>query len=222
MQLLLLICIIMITISTTRCFLMNKYLVKSSTSSLQLISSSIKKNTRLMCSSGGDPADPVTELSRLEIRVGKIVEIGKHPEADSLYVEKVDCGESTGPRTIVSGLVQYCTVEQLLNKNVIVLCNLKPRPLKGITSFGMLLCSSNSDHTEVVPLAPPADAAPGQLITFKGHKPEPVEAGNRATKAYDKIKDELFVNDEGIATFAGVPFSTPFGAVTSSLKGKIS
>ena len=37
--------------------------------------------------------DEVTELSRLEIRVGKIIEIGKHPEADSLYVEKVDCGE---------------------------------------------------------------------------------------------------------------------------------
>ena len=37
--------------------------------------------------------EEVTELSRLEIRVGKIIEIGKHPEADSLYVEKVDCGE---------------------------------------------------------------------------------------------------------------------------------
>ena len=43
-----------------------------------------------------------------------------------------------------------------------------------------------------------------------------------ATKAFDKVKDELFVNDEGVATFAGVPFSTPFGVITSSLKGKIS
>lgn len=39
--------------------------------------------------------EEVTELSRLEIRVGRIIEIAKHPEADSLYVEKVDCGEST-------------------------------------------------------------------------------------------------------------------------------
>ena len=213
----------MISITSTRCFLMNRYLIRSSTKSSSVVVS-IKNSMRLMCAASSDPvsSDPVTELSRLEIRVGKIVEIGKHPEADSLYVEKVDCGEPTGPRTIVSGLVQYCTVEQLLNKNVIVLCNLKPRPLKGITSYGMLLCSSNSDHTEVVPLAPPADAAPGQIITFKGHKPEPAEAGNRANKAFDKVKDELFVNDEGIATFAGVPFSTPFGTVTSSMKGKIS
>lgn len=107
-------------------------------------------------SSTPKPADPaaakVSELGLLEIRVGKIVEIGKHPEADNLYVEKVDVGESTGPRTIVSGLVQFCSVESLLNKNVIVLCNLKPRPLKGITSYGMLLCASNSDHTQVLHL----------------------------------------------------------------------
>lgn len=206
----------MISLYSSRCLILsNKYLKKS----IPLTSSL----TKLMCTtSTNEPIEPVTELSRLEIRVGKIIEIGKHPEAESLYVEKVDCGEPTGPRTIVSGLVPYCTIEQLLNKNVIVLCNLKPRPLKGITSCGMLLCASNSDHTEVVPLAPPADAAPGQLITFKGHKSEPAEAGNRANKAYDKIKDELFVNDEGFATYAGVPFSTPFGVVTSSLKGKIS
>ena len=42
--------------------------------------------------------EEVTELSRLEIRVGRIIEIAKHPEADSLYVEKVDCGESTNKK----------------------------------------------------------------------------------------------------------------------------
>ena len=40
------------------------------------------------------PKGEVTELSRLEIRVGRIVEIGRHPDADTLYVEKVDCGEA--------------------------------------------------------------------------------------------------------------------------------
>jgi methionine--tRNA ligase beta chain len=165
---------------------------------------------------------PVTELSRLEIRVGKIIEIAKHPEAENLYVEKVDLGEADGPRTIVSGLVQYCSVESLLNKNVIVLCNLKPRPLKGITSAGMLLCASNADHTQVVPLHPPEGVSIGQLITFQGHKPEPVEAGNRASKAYTKIADDFFVNDQGFATYQGTPFMTPQGPVTSTLKGKIS
>lgn len=146
--------------------------------------------SRFCASADMPPAVPsavveeLTELSRLEIRVGKIIEIAKHPEADSLYVEKVDCGkcsnnfhaivtlffrweyedsiivmnvelidnagEADGPRTIVSGLVEFCTVEQLLNKNVVVLCNLKPRPLKGVLSAGMLLCASSADKTKVI------------------------------------------------------------------------
>lgn len=44
---------------------------------------------------------------RLDIRVGKIVEVSKHPDADSLYVEKIDLGEAV-PRTIVSGLTSIC------------------------------------------------------------------------------------------------------------------
>jgi methionine--tRNA ligase beta chain len=94
--------------------------------------------------------DVAGDISLLEIRVGKIVEIERHPEAENLYVEKVDVGEENGPRTIVSGLVQYCKPEDLLNTNVVVLCNLKPRPLKGITSFGMLLCASNEEHSKVL------------------------------------------------------------------------
>lgn len=129
----------------------------------------------------------LTELSRLEIRVGKIIEISKHPEAESLYVEKVDVAEAE-PRTIVSGLVQYQTEAQLLNTEVIVLCNLKPRALKGITSAGMLLCSSSEDHSKVEPLRPPAGATIGQLISFEGHKSEPAEAGNRYFIAYKSIK----------------------------------
>lgn len=78
------------------------------------------------------------------------MEISRHPEAESLYVEKVDLGEESGPRVIVSGLVQYCAEETLLNRLVVVLCNLKPRALKGITSNGMLLCASNVDHSKVL------------------------------------------------------------------------
>ncbi len=111
---------------------------------------------------------PMTDLSLLEIRVGKIVEISKHPDADTLYVEKIDLGlsktvsffsffkllltnsgESTGPRTIVSSLVQYIPEDQLLNRLVVVLCNLKPRPLMGVMSQGMILCVSNDSHTLV-------------------------------------------------------------------------
>ncbi len=164
----------------------------------------------------------LSELSLLEIRVGKIVEVAKHPEADSLYVERIDVGELSGPRTVVSGLVEFCKVEDLLHRNVIILCNLKPRALKGIMSNGMVLCASNTDHSYVTPLIPPSDSPPGQLISFAGYSSAFIEPGNKATKAFSKVVNDLFVNEEGFATYKNVPFMTPQGAVVSSLKGKIS
>lgn len=85
-------------------------------------------------------ADEITP-SRLDIRIGKIVEVSKHPDADSLYVEKIDLGEPT-PRTIVSGLVNFIPIEEMQNRMVVVLCNLKPAKMRGIESHGMVLCAS--------------------------------------------------------------------------------
>jgi methionine--tRNA ligase beta chain len=175
-----------------------------------------------MCTPAAEvPAAALTELSRLEIRVGKIVEVGIHPEGDSLFVEKVDMGEAE-PRTIISGLVGFQTKEQLLNRFVVVLANLKPRAIKGITSNGMLLCASNADKSKVDPLTPPVNAKVGELIKFAGHISEPVEPGNRATKAYSKVADGFFTNAEGVATYESIPFMTPEGPCTSILVGPIS
>lgn len=79
---------------------------------------------------------------RLDIRVGHIKEILKHPDADSLYVSKIDVGEDK-PRTVVSGLVSFYDIEQLQNRNVVVLCNLKATKMRGIESQGMILCASS-------------------------------------------------------------------------------
>lgn len=59
------------------------------------------------------------------MRVGKIIDVQKHPDADSLYLEKIDCGEEN-PRTVVSGLVKFVPIEDMRERLVIVLCNLKP------------------------------------------------------------------------------------------------
>lgn len=162
------------------------------------------------------------EIAVMEIRTGKIIDIENHPEADGLYVEKVDCGEES-PRTIVSGLVEFCSAEELMNKEVIVLCNLKPRALKGITSAGMLLCASNADHTKVVPLSPPSGTTVGELISFDGYSTDCyAEPGNKASKVFSKIAEHLSVNDDMLATFKDIPFMTSQGPIVSSLKGSIS
>ena len=51
-------------------------------------------------------------ISRLDIRVGLITKVQKHPDADSLYVEEIDVGEAA-PRTVVSGLVNYIPIEEM-------------------------------------------------------------------------------------------------------------
>lgn len=79
--------------------------------------------------------------SRLDIRVGKIVEVSRHPDADALYVEKIDLGEET-PRTIVSGLVNFIPIEEMKDRMVVVLCNLKAAKMRGVESQGMVLCAS--------------------------------------------------------------------------------
>ncbi len=79
----------------------------------------------------------------IELRAAKIVEIEQHPEADKLYIETLDDGTEKG-RTIVSGLVPYYRPEELLNRTIVVVANLKPAKLRGVKSNGMLLAASAS------------------------------------------------------------------------------
>lgn len=69
------------------------------------------------------------------------MEVSRHPDADALYVEKIDLGEAQ-PRTIVSGLVNFIPIEEMKNRMVVVLCNLKATKMRGVESQGMVLCAS--------------------------------------------------------------------------------
>lgn len=56
--------------------------------------------------------DVKVDVSRLDLRIGRIITAEKHPDADSLYVEQVDVGEAS-PRTVVSGLVKHIPLDQV-------------------------------------------------------------------------------------------------------------
>lgn len=86
---------------------------------------SAKKTAPKPAASAGAGDEAPADISRLDLRVGRIVDIQKHPDADSLYLEKIDVGE-TAPRTVVSGLVKFVPIEQMRNRLVVVFCNLKP------------------------------------------------------------------------------------------------
>lgn len=63
------------------------------------------------------------DFARLEMRVGKIVEVKRHENADKLYIVQVDVGEKT--LQTVTSLVPYNSEEELMGKTVVVLCNLQ-------------------------------------------------------------------------------------------------
>lgn len=100
------------------------------------------------------PAAEPLPTGDLDIRVGKILSVEKHPDADSLYVESIDVGEEE-PRTIVSGLVAFVPEDEMADRDVIVICNLKARNMRGVKSHGMVLCASDEAHENVEPLSPP-------------------------------------------------------------------
>eukprot|EP01064_Diplonema_japonicum_P039019 TRINITY_DN9672_c0_g1_i1.p1 TRINITY_DN9672_c0_g1~~TRINITY_DN9672_c0_g1_i1.p1 ORF type:complete len:789 (+),score=294.33 TRINITY_DN9672_c0_g1_i1:51-2417(+) len=160
------------------------------------------------------------DASAFDIRVGKIMEIADHPNADSLFVEKIDVG-SGPPRTVVSGLRNYYKSDELNGKLVAVLCNLKPQAMRDVESCGMVLCASPADKSTVKVLDVPAGAKIGERISFKGYSPSP-DTREAVDEIHKKKKDALIeplnTNAEGIACWKDAPFTTSAGPVTSELK----
>jgi methionyl-tRNA synthetase len=83
------------------------------------------------------------DFSKLDIRVGTILEAEKMPKANKLLVLKVDTGLDI--RTIVSGIAESFSPEEIIGKKVSVLVNLAPRALRGVQSEGMILMTENAD-----------------------------------------------------------------------------
>ena len=81
------------------------------------------------------------DFSKMDIRIGTVLEAEKVKGADKLLKLKIDTGIDT--RIVVSGIAQYYTPEEMLNKQVSILVNLAPRKIKGIESKGMILMAEN-------------------------------------------------------------------------------
>ncbi|KAI5715554.1 hypothetical protein M8J77_018187 [Diaphorina citri] len=147
-----------------------------------------------------DKDEGPVDIGRLDLRVGKIIEASKHPDADSLYVEKVELGEAA-PRTVVSGLVKFVPIEQMQNRMVVLLCNLKPAKMRGVTSEAMVMCASTPDKVEI--LAPPPAAKPGDLIQVEGYTRNPDPVLNPKKKIFETVAPDLKTNDSNQATYKG-------------------
>lgn len=85
----------------------------------------------------------IDDFDKIKLKVGEIINCENHPKADKLLVLTVKIGEET--RQVVSGIKQWYSAEQLINKKVVVITNLKPVKLRGIESKGMILAAEDNE-----------------------------------------------------------------------------
>lgn len=83
------------------------------------------------------------DFMKMDIRIGEILTAERVPKADKLIMMKVDTG--LDKRTIVSGIAEHFSPEELVGKKVSVLMNLAPRKIRGVESQGMILLAENSE-----------------------------------------------------------------------------
>lgn len=151
------------------------------------------------------PAAPPSP-SLIDLRVGHILRAINHPNADSLYVSTIDCGDAPGTdntsldeetgktvRTVCSGLNGLVPLAEMQGRKIVAVCNLKPVTMRGIKSAAMVLAASprNDDsHAGPVELVnPPADAPAGERVTFQGWADgEPEKVLNPKKKVWETFQ----------------------------------
>lgn len=88
------------------------------------------------------------QFKQMDIRIGKIVEIIDHPNADKLYIATVETGDAT--KKLVAGVKEHYTKEELLNKQVVILNNLEPATIRGVQSEGMILATKDGGKLSIL------------------------------------------------------------------------
>ena len=159
-------------------------------------------------------APPQSDLSKMDFRVGVIIDVKRHESADALYVERVDVGEAA-PRQVVSGLVKHIPIEQMANRRVVVLANLKPSALRDVESQAMVLCGKAADGSKMELVEPPEGVPPGERVVCAGHEEAPEQQLNPKKKIWEKlVQPTLNTSSDCVVRAGELPFMTSRGPCT--------
>jgi methionyl-tRNA synthetase len=140
-----------------------------------------------------EESDP---FSKFDLRVAKVLDVKDHPNADTLYMLHIDLGK-LGKRVIVAGMKPHYTKDEIKDKKIIIVSNLKPATIRGIKSNGMLLAAEDSKG--VCSLLNPGDSTPGSEIKIKGISREPVSV----LEFEDFKKVKMVISDNQKVTYNG-------------------
>lgn len=150
----------------------------------------------------------------IDLRVGHILKAIQHPNADSLYVSTIACGDPPGTdntsehegqvvRTVCSGLNGLVPLEEMQGRKIIAVCNLKPVTMRGVKSAAMVLAASprlnegeEDNHKGPVELVtPPEGVAAGERVCFDGWEGEPEGVLNPKKKVWETLQPGFITTD---------------------------
>ncbi|KAJ5227287.1 uncharacterized protein N7469_007293 [Penicillium citrinum] len=187
------------------------------------------------------PAAPPSP-SLIDLRVGHILRAINHPNADSLFVSTIDCGDAPGSdntsldeetgktvRTVCSGLNGLVPLEEMQGRKIVAVCNLKPVTMRGIKSAAMVLAASprvpegGDSHAGPVELVnPPADAPAGERITFQGWgEGQPEKQLNPKKKIWETFQPGFTTNENLEVCFDSSAVPTVAGQEGKPAIGKL-
>ena len=101
------------------------------------------------------------QFKAIDIRIARIVSAEDHPNADKLYILTVEAGE--GVKKLVAGIKEHYTKEELVNKEIVVVNNLKPATIRGVQSEGMALATK--DGGKLALLVPEKEVTVGSPVS---------------------------------------------------------
>ena len=121
-------------------------------------------------------------------------------------------------RSIVAGIAAKYAAEDLVGKKIVIVANLKPRNMAGLTSAGMLLCANNGedgDARRVELLLAPDGAVAGERLAWGDATNDPPHGGNKIAKKriWEAVQPDLGVNGACEAGWRGVVLTSSAGAV---------
>ena len=110
--------------------------------------------------------EPFDDFRRLELRIGTVTAVEDHPEAEKLYILKVDVGEEE-PRTVVTNIKSFYPYDKMMGRKLLLVANLKPANFRGVKSFGMLMAAEDLEMggNSLLLLDPSVDVPNGTLMS---------------------------------------------------------
>ena len=165
------------------------------------------------------PKESPISPNLIDLRVGHILKAINHPNAESLYVSTISCGDPPGTentseyegivvRTVCSGLKGLIPLTEMQDRKIVVVCNLKPVKMRGVLSSAMVLAASprladgeEDKHAGPVELvSPPANAKAGERIYFEGWEGEPEGVLNPKKKVWETLQPGFTTTEDlGVA-----------------------